>query len=47
MVPPVPGLADAQPSPAIGDLTGALPFTHVAAYHARSATVNALFRART
>lgn len=32
---------------AIGDVTGALPFTHVAADHARVATVNALFRART
>ncbi len=31
---------------AIGDVTGQLPFTHVAAYHARVATVNALFRAR-
>lgn len=31
---------------AAGDVTGALPFTHVAAYHARLATVNALFGAR-
>jgi pyruvate/2-oxoglutarate dehydrogenase complex dihydrolipoamide dehydrogenase (E3) component len=31
---------------AIGDVTGKLPFTHVAAYHARVATVNALFRTR-
>jgi pyruvate/2-oxoglutarate dehydrogenase complex dihydrolipoamide dehydrogenase (E3) component len=31
---------------AIGDVTGQFPFTHVAAYHARVATVNALFRAR-
>lgn len=31
---------------AVGDVTGALPFTHVAAYHARIATVNALFGAR-
>jgi len=30
---------------ALGDVTGHLPFTHVAAYHARVATVNALFRA--
>jgi pyruvate/2-oxoglutarate dehydrogenase complex dihydrolipoamide dehydrogenase (E3) component len=32
---------------AVGDITGAPPFTHVAAYHARVATVNALFRAWT
>ena len=31
---------------AVGDVTGAPPFTHVAAYHARVASVNALFRAR-
>jgi pyruvate/2-oxoglutarate dehydrogenase complex dihydrolipoamide dehydrogenase (E3) component len=31
---------------AVGDVTGGLPLTHVAAYHARVATVNALFRAR-
>jgi len=31
---------------AAGDVTGALPFTHVAAYHARTAAVNALFGAR-
>ncbi len=31
---------------AVGDVTGALPFTHVAAYHARIATVNALFGGR-
>ncbi len=31
---------------AVGDVTGALPFTHVAAYHARIATPNALFGLR-
>jgi pyruvate/2-oxoglutarate dehydrogenase complex dihydrolipoamide dehydrogenase (E3) component len=31
---------------AVGDVTGLLPFTHVAAHHARVATVNALFHAR-
>ena len=31
---------------AVGDVTGALPFTHVAAYHARTATINALFGTR-
>jgi len=31
---------------AVGDVTGALPFTHVAAYHARIAVVNALFPTR-
>jgi pyruvate/2-oxoglutarate dehydrogenase complex dihydrolipoamide dehydrogenase (E3) component len=31
---------------AVGDVTGASAFTHVAAYHARVATVNALFGAR-
>jgi pyruvate/2-oxoglutarate dehydrogenase complex dihydrolipoamide dehydrogenase (E3) component len=31
---------------AAGDVTGAMAFTHVAAYHARVATVNALFGAR-
>ncbi|MGH2804863.1 MAG: dihydrolipoyl dehydrogenase family protein, partial [Thermoleophilaceae bacterium] len=31
---------------AAGDVTGVLPFTHVAAYHARVASINALFRAR-
>jgi len=31
---------------AAGDVTGALPFTHVAAYHARVAAVNALFLTR-
>ncbi|MDQ6938462.1 MAG: FAD-dependent oxidoreductase, partial [Actinomycetota bacterium] len=31
---------------AVGDVTGGLPFTHVAAYHARIATVNALFGGR-
>ena len=31
---------------AAGDVTGALPFTHVAAYHARIASVNALFGLR-
>jgi pyruvate/2-oxoglutarate dehydrogenase complex dihydrolipoamide dehydrogenase (E3) component len=31
---------------AVGDVTGALPFTHVAAYHARIATVNALLGGR-
>jgi len=31
---------------AVGDVTGAMAFTHVAAYHARVATVNALFGAR-
>ena len=31
---------------AAGDVTGALPFTHVAAYHARVASINALFHAR-
>ena len=31
---------------AVGDVTGAMAFTHVAAYHARVATVNALFTAR-
>ncbi|MBS1885687.1 MAG: FAD-dependent oxidoreductase [Actinobacteria bacterium] len=32
---------------AVGDVTGLLPFTHVAAHHARVATPNALFHART
>jgi pyruvate/2-oxoglutarate dehydrogenase complex dihydrolipoamide dehydrogenase (E3) component len=32
---------------AIGDVTGLLPFTHVAAHHARVATPNALFHTRT
>ncbi len=31
---------------AVGDVTGLLPFTHVAAHHARIATPNALFAAR-
>jgi pyruvate/2-oxoglutarate dehydrogenase complex dihydrolipoamide dehydrogenase (E3) component len=31
---------------AAGDVTGAMPFTHVAAYHAQIATPNALFRLR-
>jgi pyruvate/2-oxoglutarate dehydrogenase complex dihydrolipoamide dehydrogenase (E3) component len=31
---------------AVGDVTAALPFTHVAAYHARVAAVNALFAGR-
>ncbi|MGI8714920.1 MAG: dihydrolipoyl dehydrogenase family protein [Solirubrobacteraceae bacterium] len=31
---------------AVGDVTGAMMFTHVAAYHARVATINALFGAR-
>ncbi|HUY59112.1 MAG TPA: FAD-dependent oxidoreductase [Solirubrobacteraceae bacterium] len=31
---------------AVGDVTAALPFTHVAAYHARIAVVNALFAGR-
>ncbi len=31
---------------AAGDVTGAMPHTHVAAYHAQIATVNALFRTR-
>jgi pyruvate/2-oxoglutarate dehydrogenase complex dihydrolipoamide dehydrogenase (E3) component len=31
---------------AVGDVTGAMAFTHVAAYHARVATVNALFTTR-
>ena len=31
---------------AVGDVTGAMAFTHVAAHHARVATVNALFGAR-
>jgi len=31
---------------AVGDVTGAMAFTHVAAYHARVATVNALFGMR-
>ncbi|MGH2928044.1 MAG: dihydrolipoyl dehydrogenase family protein, partial [Solirubrobacteraceae bacterium] len=31
---------------AVGDVTGAYPFTHVAAHHARVATPNALFHAR-
>jgi pyruvate/2-oxoglutarate dehydrogenase complex dihydrolipoamide dehydrogenase (E3) component len=30
----------------VGDVTGLLPFTHVAAHHARVATPNALFHAR-
>jgi pyruvate/2-oxoglutarate dehydrogenase complex dihydrolipoamide dehydrogenase (E3) component len=32
---------------AAGDVTGALPFTHVAGYHARTVVANALFKART
>jgi pyruvate/2-oxoglutarate dehydrogenase complex dihydrolipoamide dehydrogenase (E3) component len=32
---------------AVGDVTGLLPFTHVAAHHARIAAPNALFHART
>ncbi len=32
---------------AVGDVTGLLPFTHVAAHHARVATPNALFHTRT
>jgi pyruvate/2-oxoglutarate dehydrogenase complex dihydrolipoamide dehydrogenase (E3) component len=31
---------------AVGDVTGAMAFTHVAAYHARVATINALFATR-
>ena len=31
---------------AVGDVTGRMPFTHVAAHHARVATVNALFGTR-
>lgn len=31
---------------AVGDVTGAMAFTHVAAYHARLATLNALFATR-
>lgn len=31
---------------AVGDVTAQLPFTHVAAHHARVATINALFGAR-
>jgi pyruvate/2-oxoglutarate dehydrogenase complex dihydrolipoamide dehydrogenase (E3) component len=31
---------------AVGDVTGLLPFTHVAAHHARVATPNALFKTR-
>jgi len=31
---------------AAGDVTGAMPYTHVAAYHAQIATLNALFRTR-
>ena len=31
---------------AVGDVTGAMSFTHVAAYHARVATINALFATR-
>jgi pyruvate/2-oxoglutarate dehydrogenase complex dihydrolipoamide dehydrogenase (E3) component len=31
---------------AVGDVTGAMAFTHVAAYHARVASINALFAAR-
>jgi pyruvate/2-oxoglutarate dehydrogenase complex dihydrolipoamide dehydrogenase (E3) component len=31
---------------AVGDVTGLLPFTHVAAHHARVATPNALFKIR-
>ena len=31
---------------AVGDVTASLPFTHVAAHHARIATVNALFGTR-
>ncbi len=30
----------------VGDVTAAMPFTHVAAHHARVATINALFGAR-
>jgi pyruvate/2-oxoglutarate dehydrogenase complex dihydrolipoamide dehydrogenase (E3) component len=32
---------------AAGDVTGALPFTHVAGYHARTVVANALFKTRT
>lgn len=32
---------------AVGDVTGLVPFTHVAAHHARVATPNALFHTRT
>jgi pyruvate/2-oxoglutarate dehydrogenase complex dihydrolipoamide dehydrogenase (E3) component len=31
---------------AVGDITGAMAFTHVAAYHARVASINALFATR-
>jgi pyruvate/2-oxoglutarate dehydrogenase complex dihydrolipoamide dehydrogenase (E3) component len=31
---------------AVGDVTGGMAFTHVAAYHARVATINALFGVR-